>query len=256
MAGNHGSRSRDDTDMTMRGRIGTVAGSLLIVVMGASAHAGLAVAAETRPFVETECYEEMREFHDEVAEDEASRIAVATTRKQLRELTAAAKVLAARGQNDECEKIVDRMEDIVEREREARAKEGAETIEAWSESERARLDRAQPVGTANQSLWASRWLGAEVRNLQNEDLGEVRDLLLDPMSGTSFALVSTEGFLGFGSETVVVPIDRFRIVEGEDLDIVVLDMTEDRLEKAPRFGAESQADWRKASRDYFGGPAE
>jgi PRC-barrel domain len=52
--------------------------------------------------------------------------------------------------------------------------------------------------------------GARVKNLQNEDIGAIDELLIEPPSGrVRFAIVNVGGFLGIGGTRVAVPWTAF-----------------------------------------------
>ena len=77
--------------------------------------------------------------------------------------------------------------------------------------------------------------GARVINFQNEDVGEIDELLIDPDSGQiRFAVVSVGGFLGLGSTRVAVPWQALQITRENGRVRYMLDATKERLEKAPR----------------------
>lgn len=84
-------------------------------------------------------------------------------------------------------------------------------------------------------LAASEIKGARVINLQNEDIGDIDELLIEPATGqVRFAVVSVGGFLGLGSTRVAVPWSAFQIVTERGKIKYTLDATRERLEKAPR----------------------
>jgi sporulation protein YlmC with PRC-barrel domain len=77
--------------------------------------------------------------------------------------------------------------------------------------------------------------GARVINFQNQDVGEIDELLIDPDSGQiRFAVVSVGGFLGLGSTRVAVPWQALQITREKGRVRYMLDATKERLEKAPR----------------------
>jgi PRC-barrel domain len=77
--------------------------------------------------------------------------------------------------------------------------------------------------------------GAHVKNLQNEDLGAIDDLLIEPASGrVRFVIVNVGGFLGIGGVRVAVPFTAFQITKEGDKPKLVIDANKDFLEKAPR----------------------
>jgi sporulation protein YlmC with PRC-barrel domain len=85
-------------------------------------------------------------------------------------------------------------------------------------------------------LAASEVKGARVINLQNEDIGDIDELLIEPATGqVRFAVVSVGGFLGLGSTRVAVPWSAFQTVTEGGKIRYTLDATRERLEKAPRI---------------------
>jgi hypothetical protein len=84
-------------------------------------------------------------------------------------------------------------------------------------------------------LAASEIKGTKVRNLQNQEIGDIDELLIEPDTGrTRFAILSVGGFLGLGSTKVAVPWGAFAITYEGNKPRYRLDATKERLEKAPR----------------------
>ena len=85
-------------------------------------------------------------------------------------------------------------------------------------------------------LTSSEIKGTTVRNLQNEDIGEVDELLIRREDGVvRLAVLSVGGFLGLGSTRVAVPWKAFDITSLRNGTIrMTLDATRAQLEKAPR----------------------
>jgi sporulation protein YlmC with PRC-barrel domain len=85
-------------------------------------------------------------------------------------------------------------------------------------------------------LAASDIRGARVINSQNQDIGDIDEVLIEPETGQiRFAVLSVGGFLGLGSTKVAVPWLAFQIVtERDKIKYLTLDATKERLEKAPR----------------------
>jgi hypothetical protein len=86
-------------------------------------------------------------------------------------------------------------------------------------------------------LAASEVKATAVRNLQNQEIGHVDELLIQLDSGSvRFAVLSVGGFLGIGSTRVAVPWHAFQITQQRDGKLrMVLDATKERLEHAPRI---------------------
>jgi hypothetical protein len=83
-------------------------------------------------------------------------------------------------------------------------------------------------------LSASTLIGAQVRNPQDESLGDLKDAMIDTASGKiAYGVLSFGGVLGVGNKLFAIPWDAFRVdPENERL---VLDVPKDRLKDAPGF---------------------
>src|SRR4030081_1065378 len=78
--------------------------------------------------------------------------------------------------------------------------------------------------------------GTKVINLQNEKIGEIEDLLVDPASGlVRFAIIGVGGFLGLGETKGAVPWTAFAISKEGDKPKYVLDATKYMLKNAPKI---------------------
>ncbi len=75
---------------------------------------------------------------------------------------------------------------------------------------------------------------SEVYNLRDENLGNIKDLMIDLNSGRiAYAVLSFGGFLGLGDKLFAVPWDAIQI--DADDEKFLLDVTKERLEEAPGF---------------------
>ena len=84
------------------------------------------------------------------------------------------------------------------------------------------------------TLSATSIIGTGVRNKQGDNLGDIKDLMIDTTKGhISYAVVSFGGFLGMGDKLFAVPLEAFQ-VDTED-EKFILDVTKDKLENAPGF---------------------
>ncbi|WP_181919193.1 PRC-barrel domain-containing protein [Alkalilimnicola ehrlichii] len=61
----------------------------------------------------------------------------------------------------------------------------------------------------------ARQVGNPVVNPRGEELGEVREVVRNPVTQQLFVVVTTGGVLGIGARDVVVPADAFAVTEGE-----------------------------------------
>jgi sporulation protein YlmC with PRC-barrel domain len=107
-----------------------------------------------------------------------------------------------------------------------------------------------PASRLSQVQKASKLMGASVKNLQDEKLGKVENLLLDLPSGRVVAvIISTGGFLGMGNELSGVPPTALRFAA--DRDTLQLDTSKEMLSNAPHFKANQWPDF--AQSDYAAG---
>ena len=69
--------------------------------------------------------------------------------------------------------------------------------------------QAAPV-TATGQWRASKLIGVNVYNAQNEKLGDINELIVDSSGRIAGAVIGVGGFLGMGEHDVMVPMDRLR----------------------------------------------
>ena len=83
-------------------------------------------------------------------------------------------------------------------------------------------------------LPASELTGNDVRNLQGEDIGHIKELMIEIGTGRiAYAVLSFGGILGLGDKLFAVPWAALRFNQEER--VFLLDAFKDRLEKAPGF---------------------
>ena len=83
-------------------------------------------------------------------------------------------------------------------------------------------------------MGADTLVGNDVFNKDSEDLGDIKEIMLDMRSGrVSYAVLSFGGFLGMGEKLFAVPFSAlaYDLEENE----YVLDISKERLETAPGF---------------------
>jgi len=105
-------------------------------------------------------------------------------------------------------------------------------------------------------MGAETLVGNDVYNKQSEDLGDIKEIMLDMRTGrVSYAVLEFGGFLGMGTKLFAVPWSALT------LDTVnkrfVLDASKDRLKNAPGFEKDQWPDmadvaWEKGIHDYYG----
>ena len=94
------------------------------------------------------------------------------------------------------------------------------------------------VGKVNK---ASGLIGMDVRNPENQKLGEIKDLVVDLHSGKiAYAVLSVGGFLGIGDKYVAVPPSAFSVAPEQDR--LVLNADKVKIQNAPSFAKTSWPD--------------
>lgn len=90
------------------------------------------------------------------------------------------------------------------------------------------------VGPAN-GMHGSELIGAEVKTTNDEDVGEVKDLIINDRGQVVAILISVGGVLGMGEKNVAIAWDRLmRSGKSDDLALRI-DGTHEDLRAAPNF---------------------
>ena len=77
-------------------------------------------------------------------------------------------------------------------------------------------------------------LGSDVKNPQAQDVGNLKQLMVDPHTGrVMYAVVAMGGFLGMGEKTVIVPWNALEV--GRDGKSLVLNVSPQMLQQAPAY---------------------
>ena len=98
--------------------------------------------------------------------------------------------------------------------------------------------------------------GNDVYNLKDEDLGDIKEIMIDMRSGrVAYAVLAFGGFLGMGEKLFAVPWSALK------LDTVnkrfTLDVDKERLDGAPGFDKDQWPDmadptWAKGVHEFYG----
>jgi putative membrane protein len=89
--------------------------------------------------------------------------------------------------------------------------------------------------TAGQAVQASDVIGAGVVNEKGDEVGEIKDLVIDA-DRVEYAVVSVGGFLGIGDKEVAVPLDQLKLGIGESY--LMSGETEAQLKEMPEYQEE------------------
>ena len=96
-------------------------------------------------------------------------------------------------------------------------------------------------------LSASSINGTGVCNAQGEDLGNIKDLMIDTNSGEiEYAVLSFGGILGIGDKYFAIPWKSFSVDHNDEK--MVLNVDKERLENAPGFDKDN---WPNRASDYY-----
>lgn len=111
-------------------------------------------------------------------------------------------------------------------------------------------------GPGPRLMGADTLIGDEVYNQAGEDLGDIKEIMLDTTNGTvSYAVLSFGGVLGLGEKLFAVPWKALKL--DTENKRFVLNVNKDRLENAPGFDKDRWPDmadetWVNEIHSYYG----
>jgi sporulation protein YlmC with PRC-barrel domain len=111
-------------------------------------------------------------------------------------------------------------------------------------------------GPGPELMGADTLVGNDVYNEEGEDLGEIKEIMLDMHGGrVGYAVLSFGSFLGMGEKLFAVPWDALKL--DTEHKRFVLNVEKDRLKEAPGFDRgkwPNMADqsWAKEIHSYYG----
>lgn len=83
-------------------------------------------------------------------------------------------------------------------------------------------------------LSSSTITGQNVYNLNDENIGDIKDLMIDPSSSkVVYAVLEFGGFLGIGSKLFAIPLEALQFSDQDET--IRLDVNKEKLENAPSF---------------------
>ncbi len=98
------------------------------------------------------------------------------------------------------------------------------------------------------TLSASSIKGTDVVNASGEDLGNIKDLMINTHNGkVAYAVLSHGGFLGMGDKYFAIPWDAFTIDTQDEK--FVLNVPQEKLDTAPGFDKDNWPN--SASHEYL-----
>ncbi len=114
----------------------------------------------------------------------------------------------------------------------------------------------QRRGPGPHLMGADTLVGNDVYNKSAEDLGDIKEIMLDMRSGrVSYAVLSFGGFLGMGEKLFAVPWEALTL--DTENKRFTLDVERSRLESAPGFNKDQWPDmadpgWEKGIHAWYG----
>jgi sporulation protein YlmC with PRC-barrel domain len=111
-------------------------------------------------------------------------------------------------------------------------------------------------GPGPEVMGAATLVGNDVYNMDNEDVGEIEEIMLDMRSGrVDYAVLSFGGFLGVGKKLFAVPWNALEL--DTENKRFTLNVAKERLEQAPGFDRDHWPDmadesWAKEIHSYYG----
>jgi len=151
--------------------------------------------------------------------------------KQLIPIIAASFIGAAFVGTASAEDIKDKQEKVAEKQQEV--KEAQQELKQETKKEAAKQAEASNK-TMQQVSRASKIIGASVKTSTGDNLGDIKELVLNPESGqVVYAVVSYGGVMGMGDKLFAVPWKAFTWLR--DKEYYTLNVDKATLAKAPGF---------------------
>jgi sporulation protein YlmC with PRC-barrel domain len=109
-------------------------------------------------------------------------------------------------------------------------------VAAWRQSQ---IAEAQPATEAFDQVRVDRIIGMNVRSPDDQDFGDIGDVLLNPQTGAvEYVTVTRGGFFGIGEDEVIVPWERLYVTA--DFASFVLPVDDATLDAAPTGATERE----------------
>lgn len=111
-------------------------------------------------------------------------------------------------------------------------------------------------GPGPAAMGAATLIGNDVYNVNDEDLGDIKEIMLDVRTGkVNYAVLSFGGFLGMGEKLFAVPWEALKLDPVNER--FILNVDKERLKNAPGFDKDHWPDmadqsWRQEIHDYYG----
>ena len=114
--------------------------------------------------------------------------------------------------------------------------------------------RKLDTATSGPGIRASKLMGMNIQNSKKERVGQIKDIVVDPMSTRiQYVAVTYGGFLGLGDKMFAVPMQAIKVQQdpdNRDRVVLVLDVTKEQMNGAQGF---DEANWPNFSDEKFSG---
>ena len=108
--------------------------------------------------------------------------------------------------------------------------------------------------TTGPGIRASKLMGMKIQNSRKESVGQIKDIVVDPISTRiQYVAVTYGGFLGLGDKMFAVPMQAIKVQQDPDYRdrvVLVLDVTKEQMDGAQGF---DEANWPNFSDEKFSG---
>ncbi|MES2935773.1 MAG: PRC-barrel domain-containing protein [Pseudomonadota bacterium] len=114
-------------------------------------------------------------------------------------------------------------------------------------------------GPGPELMGANTLIGNSVRNLQDEDLGDIKEIMLDTRTGeVAYAVMSLGGVFTIGEKLFAIPWSALTLDTANHG--FILDIDKERMENAPGFDTDDWPDmadqtWANHVHTYYRGPS-
>jgi hypothetical protein len=225
----------------------TSAGAALLGAGTVGAQQTAAPPQAAAPEVAEQCLADLQTFTEELAETGYGMVGppgygagapaggwygTRGPRRGMGAIVSAAEAFAMHGKEESCQTVLEEARKL-HQERVAMVEEAGippEEVTSWRHEQ---ILTAVPVGEMERAISIDSAGGADVRNLQDEHLGDIEDVVLSQDGTIEYVLLSRGGFFGLGQEFVPVSWQSLQAVP--TLDTFVLDVPEDVVEQAPKI---------------------
>ena len=239
----------------MRRILFATSASIALLCAGAAGAQQTAVSPQTQgPAIAEQCLADLQTFTEELAETGYGMVGppgygagapaggwygAQGPRRGMGVIVGAAEAFAVQGKEESCQTVLEEARKL-HQERVAMIEEAGvapEEVMTWRHEQ---ILTAVPVGEMERAISIDSAVGADVRNLKDEHLGDIEDVVLSQDGTIEYVLLSRGGFFGLGQEYVPVSWQSLQAVPA--LDTFVLDVPEDVVEQAPKIDREAFSD--------------